>query len=167
MFKVKNVCILLAFIGVIVASVMVPVSTTQAVLAVSEGRAQERMISEENEAVSPRLFAKLTISLDGGNGYVWATVKNDFTLFPSTVKVILELYSSDSTSYNYQDMTLIASETTPDLNMGSAIEARASTSGRQKYWMGRVRYQENGGNTQELITPLCLYNAEGNLIRVL
>ena len=55
--------------------------------------------SEESteSGIEPRLFTSLSISLNGGNGKVWATVKNDFTLFPSTVLVIVQLY----TSYNY------------------------------------------------------------------
>ena len=40
------------------------------------------------------ILTSLTLSTGGGNGSVWASVKNNFTLFPSVIIVYLELYSS-------------------------------------------------------------------------
>lgn len=42
------------------------------------------------------LATSLSLSINSGNGKVWATVKNDLTVFSSTVIVIVQLYSSDS-----------------------------------------------------------------------
>ncbi len=118
------------------------------------------------ETYAARLFAKLTVSLDGEGGYVRAVVKNDFTLFPSTVAVIVELYSSDERAYDYSDMEWCGTTSIDDLNMGNSIYTRASTGGKQKYWLGRMRYKENGDNWKELCTPVCLFDAEGNFISV-
>lgn len=119
--------------------------------------------ADEGE-VSPRLFTQLTVSLKGGNGKVWVTVKNEFTLFPSTVKVIVELYSSDTYCEDYTQMDLIASNSISDLNINKSIKAEASTGGEQKYWLGRVQYKVDKESWKERITGPNLYSASGEYL---
>ena len=96
----------------------------------------------DNNDIEPRGWhTSLSLSLNGGNSKVWATVKNDFTLFPATVNVIVELYSSSEYQESYQNMTLVATNSISDLDMGKTIVAESSTGGVDKYWYGRMRYK--------------------------
>ena len=71
--------------------------------------AQDEMSYENVEGVETRgIYTSLSLSIDGGNGRVVVTAKNELTLFPSTVRVIVELYCSDVAQKNYADMTLVA-----------------------------------------------------------
>ena len=64
--------------------------------------------ASNEEVIQPRgLAANLTISIDGGNGEVWAKAKNNFTLFPSTIYVYVELYSSQTYQESYANMKLV------------------------------------------------------------
>ena len=108
----------------------------------------------------------LSLTLKGGDGFVSAIAKNEFTLFPSTVYVIVELYCSETEPSGYEEMTLIAKVSQVDLNMGNTTEARAGTGGVQKYWMGRMRYKIDGNNWDERVTPIGLFSAEGESITI-
>ncbi|MCM1009117.1 MAG: hypothetical protein NC485_14610 [Ruminococcus flavefaciens] len=123
-------------------------------------------LQEENqEEVSPRgLFVNLSLSLNGGNGQVYATARNDFELFSSTVRVIVQLYSSDVYEENYQNMTLVSVNSIQDLDKGKTISTYASTNGQQKYWIGRMRYKIDSKNWDERIVGPLLYDANGNYI---
>lgn len=113
------------------------------------------------------LFTTLSISLNGGDGKVRTTVKNDFTLFYSTVRVIVQLYASDTYQEDYHDMELIWQNSTIDLDMGVTVTAEASTGGRQRYWIGRMRYSINAGGWEERTVGPLLYSAEGKYSGVL
>ena len=121
----------------------------------------------DNEKQSSRLFTSLSISLNGGDGKVWTTVKNDFTLFPSTVLVIVQLYSSYTYCESYTEMTLVSENSTTDLNMGETIIAESSTGGEQKYWMGRMRYKIDGKSWEERTVGVLKYSAAGDYIGIL
>ena len=113
---------------------------------------------------TPNLFTTLSISIDGGNGYVIATAKNDFTLFSSTVYVIVQLFSSYTYQENYQNMTMVASDYTLDLDMGDTISVSSSTNGEQKYWLARIRYKVNNGSWKEKDTGPVLCDANGDFL---
>ena len=117
-----------------------------------------------NDAKPLGLYTHLTLNINGGNGKMWATVKNDFTLFPATVKVIVELYSSDTYYESYTDMTLVATKSIDDLNIGKSISVEASTGGVQKYWQARMRYKIDNGGWKSETTGTILCNAEGGYI---
>ena len=119
---------------------------------------------EVNDEKSPRVFTSLSISLNGGDGKVWTTVKNDFTLFPSTVYVVVQLYCSDTYQEDYRNMTLVSSNSITDLDMGKTITAEASTNGKQQYWIGRMRYKIGGGDWEERIAGPAKYSASGDFI---
>lgn len=118
----------------------------------------------DNES-SPYLLATLSISLNGDNGKVWTTAKNDFTLFPSTVKVILQLYWSYTYCEDYSQMTLAGINSTEDLNMGNTITVEAFTGGQEKFWMARMRYKENSGSWKDKIIS-ARYSADGKYIGI-
>lgn len=110
------------------------------------------------------LFTQLSVSLNGGDGNVWATVKNDFTLFPATVTVYLELYYSLEYAESYSEMTYVGQAYLHDLDMGSALQYSASTEGQQRYWLARVRYKIDSRDWEEKTTNPVLFNAFGNHI---
>ena len=104
----------------------------------------ESVSSEEttqtDEEVSTRgIFTSLSLSINGGDGKVWATVRNDITIFPATVQVIVEIYYSEEYQESYENMTVADRQATTDLNMGKTIVAEASTNGRELYWQGHMR----------------------------
>ena len=122
-------------------------------------------VTAAEDAAEPRLFATLTLSMRGeGTQKVFATVKNEFTLFPSTVQVLISLYASAEFTTDYNKMSLQTSKLTEDLNMGSTLEVSASTSGKTLYWLARVEYRENGGAWKTLETGPLLYDGNGNHI---
>lgn len=113
------------------------------------------------------LYTSLSISINGGNNNVWVTVKNDLTIFPSTVYVIVQLYSSDTYCEDYNKMALAASNSTLDLDMGKSIVAKANTEGQQQYWIGRMRYRVDTGSWKEKTVGPALYDANGNFVGIL
>lgn len=127
--------------------------------------AQDEMSNENVEGVETRgIFTSLSLSMDGGNGRVVVTAKNDLTIFPSTVRVIVELYCSDVAQKNYADMTLVAQKSIDDLNMGESISAECSTGGKAKYWQGRMSYRIDNKFWEEKTTGTMKIDADGNFI---
>ena len=107
------------------------------------------------------------MSIQGGNGKIWTTVKNDITIFPATVYVIVELYVSPTYQEKHEDMTLIAVNSTMDLNMGETITAEASTGGVQQYWQGRMRYKVDNKAWEVRDTGTYLYSADGTFLDII
>lgn len=124
-------------------------------------------ISYENveEAETRGIYTSLSLSMDGGSGRVWATAKNDLTIFPSTVKVTVELYCSDVYYASYEKMTLAAQNSIDDLNMGESITVNCSTGGKQKYWQGRMVYKIDNKFPETKITQTMIFDANGNFIK--
>lgn len=136
------------------------------------GRAEEipevsQDVNETEEEISTRgVFTSLSLSIDGGDGKVWTTVKNDLTVFPSTVRVIVELYCSDEYQEKYENMTLVQRKSSEDLNMGKTITVEGATGGKQKYWQGRARYKVDNKAWKELNTGTGLFDANGKFIGI-
>lgn len=124
-------------------------------------------ISYENveEAETRGIYTSLSLSMDGGSGRVWATAKNDLTIFPSTVRVTVELYCSDVYYASYENMTLVASNSISDLNMGESITVNCSTGGKQKYWQGRMVYKIDNKAPESKVTMVMIFDANGNFIK--
>lgn len=120
---------------------------------------------EENGEATPYLFTSLSLSIDGGNGQVWATARNDFTLFPSTVIVIVELYSSTTYYESFTNMDLVSKNNIDDLNIYQSISTYASTGGVQKYWQARMRYKIDSGSWEQRTTGTLTFDANGNYIQ--
>lgn len=125
----------------------------------------EVMLEEEQEdeyKISPlALTASLSLSINCGDGKVWATVKNDYTIFPGTVIVIVQLYYSDYYAESYKDMILASVNTIADLNMGSTISTEASTDGVEKFWLARMRYKIDSNSWSSRQTGAIRVSAEG------
>lgn len=124
----------------------------------------ENAYKANSDDIDPYAVVSLTITLNGGNGNVWATVYNNFTLFFPTVVVVVELYSSSTFYESYKDMELVSMNSIGDLDINKSIAAIASTGGVQKYWNGRMRYKINGGDWKEKSTGTVSYDGEGNFL---
>lgn len=128
--------------------------------------AQDDMSNENVEGVETRgIYTSLSFAMDGGNGRVWATAKNEVTIFPSTVKVTVELYCSDVYYASYENMTLAAQNSIDDLNMGESITVNCSTGGKQKYWQGRMVYKIDNKAPESKVTLIMIFDANGNFIK--
>ena len=128
--------------------------------------AQDDMSNENVEGVETRgIYTSLSFAMDGGNGRVWATAKNEVTIFPSTVRVTVELYCSDVYYASYENMTLAASNSISDLNMGESITVNCSTGGKQKYWQGRMVYKIDNKAPESKVTLIMIFDANGNFIK--
>lgn len=110
------------------------------------------------------LYTSLSLSLNGGDGKVWATVRNDVTLLPATVNVVVQLYCSDTYQEDYQEMELIAYNSITDLDMGKSIVAEASTGGKEMFWIGRMRYRVDSQSWKEDIVGPARCSANGDYL---
>lgn len=130
----------------------------------TEEEANQTTDAGEEGTPSERLFTQLSISINCGDGKVWATAKNDFTLFPSTVVVIVQLYSSDTYAESYEQMTLVSANSTSDLDMGNTITTEASTGGVEKFWLARMRYKIDNGSWEYRQTAACRISGSGEFL---
>lgn len=123
-------------------------------------------VHEEEQPVAELqgLYVDLSLTLTNEGDMICAIAKNEFTLFPSTVRVIVELYSSEEYYDLYADMTLESRNTISDLNIGKSISASSSTDGRQLWWRARMRYKKDNDDWKEVITNAYLYDKDGNLL---
>lgn len=132
------------------------------VLGLSFNVKSTRAETVKDEEIAPQgLYTDLSFTLNGGNGQVWFSVKNKFTLFPATVTVYVDLYYSDTYQESYTDMTLVASNYIKDLDQGKTITAKASTDGKQGYWKGRAYYKIDSDPWKEKLSATVLLNADG------
>lgn len=119
------------------------------------------MADDADSEIMPLLFTTLNLGLNGENGVITAIVSNAFTLFPSTVYVVVLLYSSDTYCETYTEMTLTASNSTKDLNMGNTISCSASTEGRTRFWLARMRWSSDASTWKEKSLGPVKYNGAG------
>lgn len=117
------------------------------------------------EGVHPRgVYTSLKLSIDGNNGEVWAMAKNKFTLFSSTVYVVVQLYSSETYQDSYLSMYLESQNSISDLDMGETITAKAPTNGIKRYWKARMYYRIDNKDWQEEVTQTWLFNENGIIV---
>ncbi len=128
------------------------------------GAGAPRKEASAAEAEPLGLLTRLSLTLDGGNGDVWATVKNEFTLFPATVTVYLELYYSYEYRESYTQMTYSGEAYIYDLDMGETLQYSASTEGKQRYWKARIHYKVDSDDWKEELTNTALFDEIGNHI---
>lgn len=119
-----------------------------------------RSLTEE-EVETRGIMTILSLSISGGDGMITATVKNEFTLGNSTVRIRLYLYASYEFQESYLDMELQDYAMKSDLNIFKTYSLSLSTNGEQKFWMARVRYKIDNGDWQAKETNCILYSAEG------
>ena len=125
------------------------------------GSEKKTSVTEENGAPLG-IYTDLQFALNGKNGTVTASVKNKFTLFPSTVTVNLELYRSYDLQDSVSSMTLITSNNIYDLDQGETLSVTASTEGRQSFWKARARYKIDNNPWQERLSETVLFDKDGN-----
>ena len=125
------------------------------------GSEKKTSVMEENGAPLG-IYTDLQFALNGENGTVTASVKNKFTLFPSTVTVNLELYRSYDLQDSVSSMTLITSNNIYDLDQGETLSVTASTEGRQSFWKARARYKIDNKPWQERLSETVLFDKDGN-----
>lgn len=125
----------------------------------------ESYVAEEgDEGINPRLFTSLSLAINCGDGKVWATVKNDFTLFPSTVIVIVMLYSSDTYAESFEYMDYVCANVSNDLDMGNTLTVESPTGGEEKFWLARMRYKINNDDWESKQTTACRISADGEFL---
>lgn len=99
---------------------------------------------------------ELTVTTTGDCKIV-AALTNSFTLFSSTVKVKLYLYSSLTKTTDITEMTLEDSAYSADLNMGDYIQAESTTHNEDRYWVGYAIYYKSSGNKYYQTEPQFYY----------
>ena len=126
----------------------------------------EAYTQSNSEEISPMaLLVNLSLSIDSGDGQVWATVKNEFTLFPGTVQVYVELYSSLTYQDSYETMKLESRGYISDLDQGETISTYASTNGVEKYWQARLYSKVDNGSWSSKTTRILLIDGNGDLLK--
>ncbi len=110
------------------------------------------------------LTTSLSLAIDSGDGKVWATVRNDLTIFSSTVIVIVQLYSSDTYAESYTQMDLVCMNSIADLDMGQTVSTEAETGGVEKFWLARMRYKIDKGSWSSRDTGACRISASGEFL---
>ena len=134
--------------------------------------ATEELVNKEdpeisNEGQSASVYGvstSLSLSINSGNGKVWATVKNDFTFLPSTVVVIVQLYCSDEYAESYTEMERVSMNSIADLDIGQTITTEAETGGVEKFWLARMRYKIDSNVWQSRQTGACRISASGEFL---
>ena len=165
-FKMVIATVLMA---IIMLSLCITIFDSQTLNSFAETSVEEvDIVSDENGTegdVEPYgLFTSLSLSIDCGGGKVWATVKNDFTLFPATVIVIVQLYSSDTYAESYTEMKLVCYNSINDLNIGQTVRTEASTEGKTQYWNARMRYKIDSKEWESKETGVCRIDGDGNFL---
>ncbi len=140
---------------------------TQVSASADEVAGSEEIVETVEEITTRGIYTSLSLSINGGDGKVWATVKNDVTIFPATVMVVVELYCSDVYEENHENMTVVARSASMDLNMGETLVAEGSTNGEDKYWQGRMRYKIDEKSWESKDTGTFHLDENGDLIGIL
>lgn len=111
-----------------------------------------------------RAFTNISASLTTTSERVVAHAQNNFTLFPTTVHVYIELYSSTLYASSYRGMELTNSNYIIDLDMGESIAVSAPINGQQRFWQARAYYQEGNGAWKEVLSDIFLIDTNGNVV---
>ena len=118
--------------------------------------------SVEVASVKPYgIYTNISIQLSADSEYVWATAKNEFTLFPATIPARVRLYSSTYYTEDFSLMTLEAESSTSDLNMGESLIAKSYFKGRKFYWKAEVYYQMDATAPKTLTTQVYYIDENG------
>ena len=166
MKKQKKLVSIAAAAAAFLASATFVCGGTQVAASAEPVAGSKEMMETVEEITTRGIYTSLSLSIDGGSGKVWATVKNDITIFPATVMVVVELYSSDEYQENHEDMKIVSRVDSLDLNMGETLVAEGYTNGQDKYWQARMRYKVDADPWKEKDTGTFHFDGEGNLIGI-
>ena len=158
--------LMLAIVGI--AATLMCGSTAAEASADTEdvGSVEETEIFRAGEKVAEPygIYTALSLSIDGSGGYVWATATNEITIFPSTVRVIVELYSSMTYQESYLDMEQEGREYVHDLDMGQRVTIKVPTNGVQRYWKARMLFKVDNDDWDTRVTSTWLLDGNGIII---
>lgn len=152
-FRIKKMCIVLLALFAILLLVF---------CCGCDERQSKAETNKEKSETTRGWFVTITLNISGGNGQIFATAKNEFELFNTTAKVVVQLYCSDTYQENHILMTLVTTNSVEDLGKGQSVAASAFTNGQQKYWLARMRYKIDNRDWQEKCTGTILFDANGN-----
>ena len=93
-----------------------------------------------------------------------ATATNEITIFPSTVRVIVELYSSLTYQESYLDMEQEGRKYVHDLDMGQSVTLKVPTNGIQRYWKARMLFKVDNDDWDTRVTSTWLLDENGIII---
>lgn len=111
------------------------------------------------------IYVEVSIRIKGnGDGTITATARNEFTLGPTELYVIVALFSSDEFQMSYEDMDQEAYNFSQDLNIFNEVSATASTGGKSKYWCAVIMYKKDSDDWRIKATNCLHYDANGNQI---
>ncbi len=117
--------------------------------------------AEANEVEPMGIYTNLTLNIGAENGEVYATVKNVLTIFPASVNVYIQLFSSLTYEQSYLDMTLEASAHSQDLNMGKSLRVAAPINNVRRYWRARMYYKVDNMSWKEKLTSIWMVDIDG------
>ncbi len=166
LLKGATVLLLCAMVVVMILSIMSLNNVYEAYAETEQTvRAEDPELENESSQISPHgLTTSLSLSINSGNGKVWATVKNDLTVFNSTVIVIVQLYSSNTYAESYTEMELVCMNSIADLDMGQTISTEAETGGVEKFWLARMRFKIDGSSWSSRQTGACRISGSGEFL---
>lgn len=118
----------------------------------------------DTEKVGSVILTTLVLTIDGNDGYVWAKATNKITIFPSTVRVIVELYSSMTYQESYLDMEQEGRKYVHDLDMGQSVTLKVPTNGIQRYWKARMLFKVDNDDWDTRVTSTWLLDENGIII---
>ncbi len=135
------------------------------ILPLAGNKAQAETLSEtqSDQPDTRGIFTKLTLTLDSaGDGYITASVRNDFTLGYSTIQVVVEIYASNEFCENYQDMVRMARKTTLDLDIYDTLSVTCAVGGQPRYWCALMKYKQDQKDWETKVTSLVYLDGMGN-----
>lgn len=117
----------------------------------------------EDTAPQERILTQYAMGVRADNRSVYAFAKNVFTLFPSVVPVRIDLYRSATFTENLDEMNIVATNFTSDLNMGEELTCKFGNVGRV-YWRAKLTYWDSSGMPQSIESGTIRFDEAGHEI---
>lgn len=160
MKKIKNLLVFALLVFTVTFSLGFAGAGLEAKAETAVGQGEQGAQGSLGGQVTPMLFTTLTLDIVYEGGYIKAKVKNEFTLFFSTVEVYVYLYSSDTYYSSIDYMTLESYNYIADLNIGQTVFAQKPLA--SKYWKARTRFKIDKGAYEEMVTLTYYVDSNGN-----
>ena len=148
-------------------AIMLSLLTFCATTSVAEELPHERELETVslNQVEPLGIYTSLSLNINGDGQQVWATVKNNVSIFLSTVRVHIYLYSSLTNQESYQNMTLESSNYIADLDTGKTLTTYAPINGVKRYWQARIYYKVDNNDWKEKLTSVWLIDVDGSAVK--
>lgn len=156
--KLLQINILLLAVLTIALAIILP-------FAGSTAKAETLTETQSDQPQTRGLYTRLTLTLNKhSDGYITATVKNEFTLGLSVIQVIIEVYSADDIYDDTNDMVLEGRIATADLDIYEELSVTVPTGGVSRYWCAVMKYKQDQKDWVTKSTSVVLLDAYGNKI---